>query len=435
MVQNRNEKGEVATRALDKAPAADNFSFNFPLGLRNVTAYAVGSNSKGLEAQYGAYMTINGIPNGTNPGAIRALNVIVRGAGVDASGDPGPGVCPGTCGPGTVALGYSNFRSTTGNVDTSTGHNQSGDPLLANPVVGAGQDFRETCGSPTVDAGTADSQNGPTDLAGNPRQIGSAPDIGAYETAKHAPVVSTGSASGVTTGTATLGGSVNPDGCPATYRFDYGTTTAYGSQAPPGGAPAGTDSSDHPESQAIAALAPGTTFHYRLVASNADGTSAGADRTFTTAPAAAATAGDTHPPVFLAASLAPRRFAVDSHGAAEVAVSARARRAPRGTTFRYTLSEGARVVFTVERVLPGRQVGRRCQRPTAANRRRHACKRYANAKHFAATGLTGANVKRFSGRIGRGSLPPGSYRVTLVATAAAGNRSAPTRLAFTVVRR
>ena len=46
----------------------------------------------------------------------------------------------------------------------------------------------------------------------------------------------------------------------------------------------------------------------------------------------------------------------------------------------------------------------------------------------------GANRKRFSGRIGRGVLSPGSYRATLVARDAAGNPSTARRLTFRVVR-
>ena len=55
---------------------------------------------------------------------------------------------------------------------------------------------------------------------------------------------------------------------------DYGSATASRTLAPAAG-PAGV-------SVPLTGLAPGTTFHYRLVASSAGGTSRGADRTFTT---------------------------------------------------------------------------------------------------------------------------------------------------------
>jgi len=101
-----------------------------------------------------------------------------------------------------------------------------------------------------------------------------------------APGVTTGAASGVSTTGATLNGTVNPEGAATTYRFEYGTSTAYGSQAPASDASAGSDSTDHAVSQDVSGLAPNTTYHFRVVATNAGGTSAGADQVFTTNPLA-----------------------------------------------------------------------------------------------------------------------------------------------------
>jgi hypothetical protein len=47
----------------------------------------------------------------------------------------------------------------------------------------------------------------------------------------------------------------------------------------------------------------------------------------------------------------------------------------------------------------------------------------------------GANAVSFSGRIGRKALRAGSYRVTVSAKDAAGNRSKGRRTSFTIVRR
>lgn len=99
------------------------------------------------------------------------------------------------------------------------------------------------------------------------------------------PAAVTGAASGVTATTATLNGTVSPNKESTTYRFEYGTTTAYGSQSP-----AGTSSgnADKAVSADVTGLAPSTTYHFRLVASNASGTATGADAQFTTPPAGAA---------------------------------------------------------------------------------------------------------------------------------------------------
>ncbi len=67
---------------------------------------------------------------------------------------------------------------------------------------------------------------------------------------------------------------------PTTYWFEYGATTTYGSRTPDAAAPAPVGA------QAVAAdiagLRPATTFHVRLVARNAIGTTAGLDATFQT---------------------------------------------------------------------------------------------------------------------------------------------------------
>src|SRR5205823_422001 len=57
------------------------------------------------------------------------------------------------------------------------------------------------------------------------------------------PSVATGSATSIVDTTATLNGSVDPNGSSTTYRFEYGTTTSYGSQSPAVDASAGAGSS------------------------------------------------------------------------------------------------------------------------------------------------------------------------------------------------
>jgi hypothetical protein len=161
-----SQDGGIAVLA-DGGPAG-------PLELRNVTAVASGSGSTGLEA-------LSAAP-GAAAGTIDARNVIARGTANGVFGQPGPSFgCGGPCAPGEVTLGYSNVVNPAGFVDTTTvGHNQSADPLLVNPVVGAGQDFHiASAVSPVIGAGDADASNGSTDRDGvahpNP------PAIGAYE--------------------------------------------------------------------------------------------------------------------------------------------------------------------------------------------------------------------------------------------------------------
>lgn len=145
-------------------------------------------------------------------------------------------------------------------------------------------------------------------------------------------------------------------------------------------------------------------------------------------------APDTVAPVFLSARLTNTTFAVDPKGSAEKPVTARAR-AKKGTTFRYTLSEAARVLFKIQRKAPGRRVGRKCRPPSRSNRRNKKCTRLVTVATFAKDSAAGANTKKFSGKIGKKTLKPGRYQASLTARDAAGNVSAVKTLSFRVVRR
>lgn len=94
------------------------------------------------------------------------------------------------------------------------------------------------------------------------------------------PAVSTGVASAIEQMGVTLGGTVNPNGGTTLAQFEYGTTSAYGSTSAPQGLGNGT--TDAVVSVPLTGLLPGTTYHFRLVASNSLGTTTGDDATFTT---------------------------------------------------------------------------------------------------------------------------------------------------------
>jgi hypothetical protein len=94
------------------------------------------------------------------------------------------------------------------------------------------------------------------------------------------PAATTGAALSLTSSSANVTGTVNPNGEETTYSFQYGTTTGYGFQTNPQSAGAGTQS--QVVSGTLTGLASGTTYHYRLIATNASATTVGADMTFTT---------------------------------------------------------------------------------------------------------------------------------------------------------
>ncbi len=94
------------------------------------------------------------------------------------------------------------------------------------------------------------------------------------------PIVATGGASGVAQNTASIGATINTQGLATNYGFEIGTDTNYG---PPTGLGAvGAGANEAVVSLSLSGLQPNTTYHYRIVATNVDGTSYGADMTFTT---------------------------------------------------------------------------------------------------------------------------------------------------------
>lgn len=124
-----------------------------------------------------------------------------------------------------------------------------------------------------------------------------------------APVVVTGSASGLGESEATLNGSVDPSEQETTYFFEYGPTSAYGQKTTE--EPAGSGASPVSKSATVSGLAAATTYHYRLVAKNATGTSFGGDRSFSTLGPPSATTG---PATGVGAAEATLTGSVSPHG-------------------------------------------------------------------------------------------------------------------------
>ena len=265
------------------------------------------------------------------------------------------------------------------------------DPLLQPLADNGGPTQTRAIGpsSPALDAVPINGGNcADADQRGVTRPRVSGCDSGAFEYAL--TEATTGDAAGVSDTGATLNGQIAPNGHATSYHFEYGTTEDYGRST--ASQDAGNGVSGVPVSAGVGGLAPATTYHYRVVASNAGGTVAGEDRRFTTQ---AGTGSSGVAPVILSASLRPKRFAV---------------KRKKGTTFSYRLSEAATVTVTIKR-------------------------RGMRAKRFRVASAAGTNKHRFSGRIGRKRLKPGRYVATLIARDVAGNASKPKRLTFTILRR
>ncbi len=94
--------------------------------------------------------------------------------------------------------------------------------------------------------------------------------------------VITGSANGITAAEAVVHGTVNPHGLATTDQFEYGLTTSYGTKVPATAESAGSGTAVVAKGYILTGLLPGTTYHFRLVEINSEGTTDGKDATFTT---------------------------------------------------------------------------------------------------------------------------------------------------------
>jgi outer membrane protein assembly factor BamB len=105
--------------------------------------------------------------------------------------------------------------------------------------------------------------------------------VSAYRIAQLSPTVSTSYVSAAQT-SATPHAVVNPNGVLVSEcKFEYGTTTSYGQSAQCAQSP-GSGENPVAVSAALESLSEGTTYHFRITATNPGGTSFGADRTFAT---------------------------------------------------------------------------------------------------------------------------------------------------------
>jgi len=134
---------------------------------RNIIAIASGPDSAGVSVSYDSIFEKGSY-------TLDLRNSIAAGTGADIV------ATTGAEGAGNVVVANSNFdkaAATVGATIVDAGANQTAPPVFVNA---AGGNYREAAGSPTIDAGVAD-QLGATDLDGNPRALGAAPDIGAFE--------------------------------------------------------------------------------------------------------------------------------------------------------------------------------------------------------------------------------------------------------------
>lgn len=96
-----------------------------------------------------------------------------------------------------------------------------------------------------------------------------------------APTVSTGAATAITSNSATLNGTVNPNGCETFYAFEYGRSSEGYPNEVEGKAGSGTSPKSVSTSSPLG-LQPSTSYHFRLTAWNSGGEITGGSSSFTT---------------------------------------------------------------------------------------------------------------------------------------------------------
>ena len=318
-------------------------------------------------------------------GTIDLQNTIVS-AGV---GDPGVE----NCSSGVVSLGH-NLENRN-----QCGLGAPGDLIRKDPVLGPLQDnggpaptMSLAPGSPAIDTAGATSCPA-TNARGVLRPAGGSCDIGAFELAR--PAATTGPASSIATGSAVVSGTAsNPDLAGASAVFQYGTTTTYGTSTPAQTLSPTTTAAQL--SAPLIGLASATTYHFRIVVTNAAGSATGTDQTFTTAPPT--TSAGSPPPV-------PPQIANLKITPATLSLH-------RTATVSYTDTQAARTTFTLQRAMPGRLNGRSCAAPTKRNHSHRHCTRWVNAGATLTHNDTpGADHFLLTARQIARKLAPGQYRL------------------------
>lgn len=129
-------------------------------------------------------------------------------------------------------------------------------------------------------------------------------------------------------------------------------------------------------------------------------------------------------PVLGAVKAKPRKFRAKPKGKAE---------GKFGTTFRYSVNEPATVRIRFERKLTGHRIGKICVPPPKRGKPGTKCVAFKRIGSRSQKAKVGPNKLKWNGRLKGSPRLPGAYRATVVATDAAGGRSAAKTVGFRVL--
>ena len=211
--------------------------------------------------------------------------------------------------PQTIPLTGTGVDPTTVTVTTSSSSITAAQPLTVTVAVGGGTTNSTATGSVTLTIGSYGSQpatlsNGSVTFSIPPGSLTVGTDsIVAFYTpdlpgsaiytnltgsssviviAAPAPASATGAASAITANSATLTGTVNPNGTDTHYWFLYGTNNTLSGASQTPSVDLGSSTAAGPVTASISGLSASTTFYFQAVAESSAGTTVGVIESFTT---------------------------------------------------------------------------------------------------------------------------------------------------------
>jgi hypothetical protein len=262
-----------------------------------------------------------------------------------------------------------------------------------------------------------------------------------------APAAVTGPPSAVTATTAILTGTVNPSAWQVLSCAFAISPAPAGVATFPCAQQLDAGITPLPVSATAAGLAPSTTYAVSLLATSVQGTGSGSPVTFSTSPASGPGAGDAPAGTgglgtagaltVTNLKLSPTRFHRGTRPAtiAKAKPKKKAKALPTSTTISFALSQAATVKLSFELAQPGVLAGRKCGATSKTHRKGKHCTRYT-ALRGAVTlaGHAGTDKITFAGVLDDDArLAPGTYRLSLGATASAGSATAAQHPTFTLL--
>ncbi len=284
-----------ANGALSDAAVAAAFAYAGRMGAKVVNASLGGNYTSSAELA-----AINGAPNTLFVVSAGNSNQNIKSTAVSPCTLPAANVlCVGATGPTDARASFSNYAPTQVdiaapgvNILSTLPGDQYGyynGTSMASPhvagvaaLVFAAYPTRSVAAVEAAILNGADRKTALTTYFASGRRLNAA---GALAVASIPPPdAALASPSSVTAASATLNATVNPHGRPATWLFNWGLGSAYGSHTSLKATAAAT--SDLPVAAPLTGLAPNQTYHYELVLTTLSGVTTTGDATFTTPGAA-----------------------------------------------------------------------------------------------------------------------------------------------------